>query len=65
MRLTRYGEVALPPGAVVDGDVVEASVVADALRELWGSTGIRGRNVAVGLASQRVTVRPIRPSRSA
>lgn len=59
LRLKRYGEVALPPGAVVDGDVVEPMVVADALRELWGSTGVRGRNVAVGLASQRVTVRPI------
>jgi type IV pilus assembly protein PilM len=44
---------------VVDGDVVEPKVVADALRELWGSAGIRGRDVAVGLASQRVTVRPI------
>ena len=59
LRLTRFGEVALPPGAVVDGDVVEAAVVADALRKLWDSTGVRGRNVAVGLASQRVTVRQL------
>lgn len=59
LRLTRFGEVALPPGAVVDGDVVEPTVVADALRKLWDSTGVRGRNVAVGLASQRVTVRQL------
>lgn len=59
LRLTRFGEVALPPGAVVDGDVVEPTVVADALRKLWDSTGMRGRNVAVGLASQRVTVRQL------
>lgn len=58
-RLTRFGEVALPPGAVIDGDVAEPEVVAEALRELWGKTGLKGRNVAVGLASQRVTVRQI------
>ena len=56
-KLSRYGQVALPPGAVVDGDVLEPGVVADALRELWSVAGLRGRNVAVGLASQRVTVR--------
>ena len=59
LRLTRVGEVALPPGAVVDGDVVEPAVVTDALRKLWDSAGMRGRNVAVGLASQRVTVRQV------
>lgn len=59
LRLTRHGEVNLPPGAVVDGDVLEPTVVADALRKLWDSTGVRGRNVAVGLASQRVTVRQL------
>ena len=58
-RLIRYGQVTLPPGAVVDGDVLEPDVVADALRQLWGMTGIKGRNVAVGLASQRVTVRQL------
>ena len=56
-RLSSYGTVALKPGAVVDGDVVEPDVVAEALRELWAAAGLRGRDVAVGLASQRVTVR--------
>jgi len=59
VRLTHYGEVGLPPGAVVDGDVLEPTVVADALRELWKVSGIRNRCVAVGLASQKVTVREI------
>lgn len=59
LRLSRFGAVALPPGAVVDGDVVEPTAVADALRKLWDSTGVRGRDVAVGLASQRVTVRQL------
>jgi type IV pilus assembly protein PilM len=59
VRLTRYGQVPLPPGAVVDGDVMDPAVVADRLRELWSATGLRPRNVAVGLASQKVTVRQI------
>lgn len=58
-RVARYGEVSLPSGAVVDGDVVEPSVVAEALRTLWADAGLRRRDVAVGLASQRVTVRAI------
>ena len=58
-RLARFGEVFLPPGAVVDGDVVEPDVVADALRKLWDVAGLRRRDVAVGLASQRVTVREL------
>ncbi len=57
LRLRHHGEVALPPGSVVDGDVVEPAVVADAVRELWRGARLRRRNVAVGLASQRVTVR--------
>lgn len=59
VRLTRYGQVPLPPGAVVDGDVMDPAVVADGLRELWSATGLRPRNVAVGLASQKITVRQI------
>jgi type IV pilus assembly protein PilM len=59
VRLTRYGRVPLPPGAVVDGDVMDPAAVADGLRELWNATGLRPRNVAVGLASQKVTVRQI------
>ncbi|HSH61151.1 MAG TPA: type IV pilus assembly protein PilM [Acidimicrobiales bacterium] len=58
-RLTHHGEVPLPAGAVVDGDVLEPVVVTTALRELWGQTRLRERAVAVGLASQRVTVRQI------
>ena len=49
----------LPAGAVVDGDVVEPTVVADALRKLWDAAGLRRRDVAVGLASQKVSVRQL------
>lgn len=59
LRLTHRGEVPLAPGAVIDGDVVEPAVVTDALRALWKQARLRSRTVAVGLASQRVTVRQI------
>lgn len=59
LRLTHRGEVALAPGAVVEGDVAEPGAVAGALRQLWKQAGLRQRAVAVGLASQRVTVRQI------
>ena len=58
-RLTHYRSAPLTPGAVVDGDVVEPDVVATALRDLWRQAGLRQRAVAVGLASQRVTVRQL------
>ncbi len=58
-RLTHRGEVALAPGAVIEGDVADPGVVAEALRRLWKQAGLRQRTVAVGLASQRVTVRQI------
>lgn len=59
LRLARYGQVALPHGAVVGGDVVEPEAVIDAVRELRRVAKLRGRRVAVGLASQRVTVRQL------
>ncbi len=58
-KLSHYGELALPQGAVVEGDVVEPTAVADGLRELWDEARIKGRDVAVGIASQRVTVREL------
>src|SRR5438067_4538860 len=58
-ELRRHGEIPLPSGAVVDGDVVDQAAVADALRELWGKAKLRQRAVALGLASQRVTVRQL------
>jgi type IV pilus assembly protein PilM len=55
--ITRFGQVALPPGAVVDGEVVDGTAVAVAIRRLWSQCAFRSRNVIVGLANQRVIVR--------
>ncbi|MDQ3978180.1 MAG: pilus assembly protein PilM [Actinomycetota bacterium] len=59
LELGRYREAALPSGAVVDGEVVEPDAVSGVLRELWREAKLRPRTVAVGLASQRVTVRQL------
>lgn len=56
--LRRFAQVDLPPGAVVDGEIVEVEVVSRALRQLWESGEFSTRRVVVGVSSQRVIVRP-------
>ena len=57
--LERFGQVALPPGAVRDGEVVDADVVAAAIRQLWAQARLTGRKVVVGVANQKVVVRQV------
>ncbi len=57
--LDRFGQVALPPGAVRDGEVVDTDAVAAALRELWVLARFTSRKVVVGVANQRVVVRQV------
>jgi type IV pilus assembly protein PilM len=57
--VTRVGEVPLPPGAVRDGEVADPAAVGDAIRELWRQTGLRPRDVRVGLTGSRVVVRVV------
>ena len=58
-RLESYGEVALPEGAVVNGEIVDESVVTDAILRLFKEYKIPKKRVVVGLANQRVIVRQI------
>ncbi len=57
--LERFGQVALPDGAVRDGEVVDADVVAAAVRQLWAQARLRSRRVVVGVANQKVVVRQV------
>ncbi|MCW2612218.1 MAG: type pilus assembly protein PilM [Actinomycetota bacterium] len=59
VTLERFGQVALPVGAVVDGEVVDVDAVAAALRRLWAATRFRTKKVALGVANQRVIVRQV------
>lgn len=56
-RLVRFGQMTLPPGAVVSGEVVDVDIVASVLRRLWEQVGFRSRRVVLGLANQRVILR--------
>ena len=55
--LDRLGQADLPEGAVTDGEVVDPTAVAAAIKDLWRRTRIGSRRVIVGVANQRVVVR--------
>jgi type IV pilus assembly protein PilM len=58
-RLERFGQVALPLGAVCDGEVVDTDAVATAIRQLWAQARFRSKRVVLGVANQRVVVRQV------
>lgn len=57
--LLRYGQAALPLGAVRDGEVVVAETVSTALRQLWLRCKFTSRDVVIGVGNQRVLVREL------
>jgi type IV pilus assembly protein PilM len=57
--LERFGQVALPPGAVRDGEVVDSDTVASALKQLWAQAKFGSKKVVVGVANQKVVVRQV------
>jgi type IV pilus assembly protein PilM len=57
--LERFGQVALPAGAVRDGEVVDPDAVAGAIRQLWSSAKFSSKKVVLGVANQKVVVRQV------
>src|SRR5438270_1323307 len=57
--LERFGQVALPLGAVRDGEVVDSDAVAAAIKQLWAQAKISSKKVVVGVANQKVVVRQV------
>jgi type IV pilus assembly protein PilM len=57
--VVRAAQVPLPPGAVEAGEVRQSDLVAEALRNLWGQAGVKGRQVYLGVGNQRVVVREV------
>ena len=55
--LVRFGQVALPLGAVVAGEVVDSAAVAAAIRRLWKEGGFKGQRVVTGVSGARVVAR--------
>src|SRR5579875_2348573 len=57
VRVVRFGQLTLPPAAVVAGEVIDVDAVALTVRRLWERVGFRSRQVVLGVANQRVLVR--------
>ena len=55
--LTNYASIKVPMGAVVEGDVVDVDTASQSISQLWKKSGLSGKDVAVGIASQKVVVR--------
>ncbi len=55
--LRRYGQVGLPRGYVVDGEINNPVGVTEALRRLWAETGFKTSKVVLGVSGPRVFVR--------
>jgi type IV pilus assembly protein PilM len=59
VTLERFGQVALPFGAVRDGEVVDRDAVARAIKELWKRSNFSSKKVAIGVSNQKVVVRQV------
>ena len=59
VTLERFGQVALPEGAVRGGEVIDAHAVANAIRQLWAQAKFSSKKVVVGVANQKVIVRQV------
>jgi type IV pilus assembly protein PilM len=57
--LVRIGQVSLPPGAVVDGEVMDPVAVATAIRALRRRAKLGAKRVVLGVSNQRVVVRQV------
>ena len=57
--LERFGQVALPAGAVRDGEVVDSDAVGAAIKQLWAQAKFSTKKVVVGVANQKVVVRQV------
>ncbi len=59
LEAIRYGFAPLPPQTVVDGHVLNSSLVTEALARLFHDNKIRERDVAISVYGQSVIVRKI------
>ncbi|MBH0129937.1 type IV pilus assembly protein PilM [Salinibacterium sp. NK8237] len=57
--IVRYGEVALPEGAVRSGEVVDSATVTASIRKLWSTGGFKTRDVVLGVGNSKVLARDI------
>ncbi|TAL16968.1 type IV pilus assembly protein PilM [bacterium] len=58
-ELKNFGIVQLPPEAIVDGVIMDSSIVAEAIRNLYANLKIKNRNVATSVAGHSLIVKKI------
>jgi type IV pilus assembly protein PilM len=59
VTLEKFGQVALPEGAVRDGEVTDPIAVGQCIKQLWEHTKFSSKKVIVGVANQKVIVRQV------
>ncbi len=57
--LRRYYEVAIPPGIVRSGEVIDPVAATAAIKRLWSGGRFSTKNVVLGVGNQRVLARDI------
>ena len=57
--LLTYGQVGLPPGSLVDGEIRDSTSVAEAIEKLWKNGQFTKSSVIVGIAGLRAITREI------
>ena len=59
IRLTAFGQVALPRDAMIEGEIANDVAVTEAIKRLRAEVGLRKAPVRIGIASPRLVVRQI------
>jgi len=57
--LMTYGQVGLPPGSLVEGEIRDMTSVSEAIQKLWKNGQFSGSSVIVGIAGLRAITREI------
>lgn len=57
--LVAYGQVGIPPGSVVDGEVRDRTTVTAAIQRVWHEGGFSEKRVIIGIAGLRAITREI------
>lgn len=57
--LISFAQIALPHGAVSDGEIQDSGPVSEAIAQVWKRAKIKGKNAVIGVSNQRVVVRQV------
>lgn len=57
--LLSFVQVALPEGAVTDGEIEDPGPVSEAIAQVWKRAKLRGKRAVLGVSNQRVVVRQV------